>query len=102
MKETKPPMDHALTLLSPFILILYFFPHPPKLCLCSSVVLSPDAGGTLVLVFIPTWLTNRLLMAILTITNCLSGHNALLLILAPIDLLTMNVKRSSVVSQIDF
>ncbi len=54
-------MDHLLTLLSPSILILYFFSCSPKLCLSSSVVLSPDAGGTLVLVFIPTWLTNRLL-----------------------------------------
>ena len=52
-----PPMDHLLTLLPPFILTLYFFSHPSKLCLSSSVVLSPDAGGTLVLVFIPTWLT---------------------------------------------
>lgn len=51
-------MDHLLTRLSPFILILHFFCHPPKLCLSSSVVLSPDAGGTLVLVFFPTWLTN--------------------------------------------
>lgn len=37
---------------------LFLLPHPPKLRCSSSVVLSPDAGGTLVLVFIPTWLTN--------------------------------------------
>lgn len=80
VKQTKPPVDHLLTLLPPFILKLYFFSRPPKLCLSSSVVLSPDAGGTLVLVFIPTWLTNRLLTVILTRTNFLSGHNALLLI----------------------
>lgn len=59
-------MDHLLSLLPPFILIFYF--SPPKLFLSSSVVRSRDAAGTLVLVFIPTWLTIRLLTTILTLT----------------------------------
>lgn len=73
--------------------------HPPKLRLSSCVVLSPDAGGTLVLVFIPTWLTNRLLTVILTRTRLLSGHSALLLISAPTDLLIMNLGRSHSMKQ---
>ena len=51
-----PSADPAASLhLNP----LFLFP-PFQALPCSSVVLSPDAGGTLVLVFIPTWLTNRL------------------------------------------
>lgn len=82
-------MDHLPSLLSPFILMLYYFPPshivPLRLRFSFSVVPSLDAGGTLVLVFIPTWLTNKLLTVILTITTLSamflsqSGHSALLL-----------------------
>lgn len=93
-------MDH---LLHPAVSLHFymFLPptHPPKLRLSSCVVLSPDAGGTLVLVFIPTWLTNRLLTVILTRTRLLSGHSALLLISAPTDLLIMNLGRSHSMKQ---
>lgn len=85
-------MDHLLSLLPPFILIFYF--SPPKLFLSSSVVRSRDAGGTLVLVFIPTWLTT-----ILTLTpflcNVSNPKRWQCFDSAPIDLLITKLEQSS-------
>lgn len=76
-----PAASLHLDLLSPPLLP----PPAHPTFLSSSVVLSRDAGGTLVLVFIPTWLTSRLLTTILTLTKFFckkkkkSGDSALLL-----------------------